>query len=534
MSFTQPIPDKTIRDDFTTERITGGPGNDHLIHHRDLSVEGHASVGLVGFAGDDILEGSVPNGGQIHMFAAEGDDWLILDVTKIADAIGMQSHHAYGGHGQDTFQFKNIERNHSPMIGRLDDFDPTSDLILIDDVEIDLTNLPPNIELPDGGSVEVRVIEVEHPEFVTENLGTQYFLAIGNDLFYALEGARDLQNGTSGLIGEERHFLRPEALQMLRSAQTVQYENPFNFVPSSFYQHRQDDLNLNWNPAGEEVFADTGNKFAAHIFGAKSNPDNPNSSGAQLMRGSAGDDVIDGNSGNDTIFGGLGNDLIAGGIDNDVLHGGRGHDMIWGGDGNDFLYPGSGNDYVNAGRGNDTIISGLGNSTLDGGRGHDKVFVFSGINTIHGDLDSDLLVGGFQADIIDGGDGNDVLRGDADGLLGGSDTLIGGSGDDFLMGGQGADTFIFKPNAGNNVIAAFNIADIEFGLAGYSAAATGADFQSGVDKINLAEFSNMSPTNVLSFVSHGEGGAVFSAAGTAITFFALSAAQLSADDFIFA
>lgn len=533
MTHAQPTPDNTIRDDFTTDRIIGGSQNDHLIHHRDLSIPWHASVGLVGFGGDDILEGSVPNGGQIHMFAAEGDDWFILDVTKIPDAIGHQSHHAYGGHGQDTFQFKNIEENHSPIVGRLDDFDPTSDLILIEDVEIDLTNLPQSIELPGGGIVEVRVIEVEHPEFASENLGSQYFLSIGTDIFYALEGARDLGNGTSGLTGEERHFLKQDALQMLRSAETVTYENPHNFVPHSFYQHRENDLNLNWSPAGEEVFADTGDKFAAHIFGAKSNLYDPSSSGAQVMHGSSGNDVIDGHSGNDTIFGGLGNDMIAGGIDNDTLFGGHGIDMIWGGDGDDTIQAGPGNDFLYGGRGNDLITEGLGNNTISAGRGHDAVYALSGINIIHGGPDSDLLFGGFQADFIDGGDGNDVLRGDAHGFLGGADTLIGGLGDDLLMGALGADTFVFNPDDGNDIIAAFNVADIAFGLSGYSAVATGTDFQPGIDKIHLAEFSSVDPGNLLSFVRDGVDGAVFSAEGTAITFFDLNAAQLSIGDFIF-
>ncbi|WP_281969195.1 hypothetical protein [Roseovarius nanhaiticus] len=178
MEYPLPVSGHTVRNDLTTDKVRGGLGNDHLIHHRDPSVEGHSSVGLAGFEGDDILEASVPNSGQIHMFAAEGNDWLILDVTKNADAGGMQGHHAYGGPGQNTYQFKNIEKNLSPIVGRLDDFNPTSDRILIEDTEIDLTNLPSSIQLPGGEKVEVRVIRIEHPEFIDENLGPQHFLAV--------------------------------------------------------------------------------------------------------------------------------------------------------------------------------------------------------------------------------------------------------------------------------------------------------------------------------------------------------------------
>lgn len=363
--------DNTIRDDFTTDGIGGAAGNDHVIHHRDLSVETHAGTLLAGYAGDDVLEGSVPELGQIHMFGATGDDGFILDVTKTADATTAQGHHAYGGAGQDTFQFKNIAANESPILGRLDDFDPSADRILIEDTEIDLTDLTQSIGLPDGSSVEARVVGIEHPEFADEDLGVQNFLAIGDDIFYALEGARDLQNGTSGQTGEERHFLQPDALETLRSAETVQYENPKNFVPRDFFEHREDDLNLNWNPSGTDVIADTGDKTAAHMFGGKNNPESRSSPGEQTMTGSAGDDVIDGNTGNDTIFGGQGSDLIAGGVDNDSVDGGSGDDMIWGGDGDDTLKGGSGDDHLTGGRGDDVIAGGAGNDTLMSGAGDD-------------------------------------------------------------------------------------------------------------------------------------------------------------------
>lgn len=516
MSDALPTPDRTLRDDFSTARITGGAGSDHLIHHRHFSVSGHASTGLVGLGGNDILEASVRNSGQIHMFAATGDDWMILDVTKNSGALGTQGHHAYGGHGRDTFQFANIERNLSPIVGRLDDFDPTSDRILIEDTVLDLTDLPASILLASGATIDVRVIEVEHPEFKAENLGSQYFLAIGDHIFYALDGARDLVNGTTGLTGEERHFLKADALSVLQSAPTVEYENPMNFVPLEFFQDRQNELTLNWNPHGSVIFAEIADKDAAHIFGAKNNPDSMHSSGAQVIYGSDGDDVIDGNSGNDTIYGGLGNDLIAGGIDNDLLFGGAGDDVIWGGDGND------------------TLDGGFGNDRLYGGRGHDQLFAFSGINTMHGGLGGDLLVGGLQGDVLDGGAGNDVLRGDASGFVGGSDTLIGGAGNDFLMGGLGADTFVFRPNEGSDTIAAFDLDSVGFGSAGYRAYATGADFQPGIDKVTLSGFADIDAENVFSFLRQGSDGVVFDAEGTSITFYELTLSTLSIDDFVFA
>jgi len=430
MTSGMPIIHNLVRDDFSTGTIQGGAGNDHLIHHRDPAVTGHAGTDLASFGGDDILEASVPDGGQIHMYAGPGNDWLILDVTKKAGAAGHQGHHAYGGHGQNVFQFRNIENNFAPIVGRLDDFNPTSDRILIEDTEIDLTDLPRVIDLPGGGSVEIRVITAEHPEFIGENLGDQHFLAIGDNIFYALEGARDLANGTTGQPGEERHFLARSALDTLRGAETVDYVNPKNFVPREFYEHREDDLKLNWAPKGEEVQAETGDKDAVHMHGAKGNHHGQSSAGAQVMRGSDGDDVIDGNTGNDTIYGGPGNDLIAGGIDNDVLHGGAGDDMIWGGDGNDTLHGGDGDDYLHGGRGDDVLSGGAGNDTLVGGRGDDTLAGGGGeddVNRFHffdgdgDDIITDFKVGSdritlqddvdpLTVELYENDDGNTVLH----------------------------------------------------------------------------------------------------------------------------
>jgi hypothetical protein len=242
---------------------------------------------------------------------------------------------------------------------------------------------------------------------------------------------------------------------------------------------------------------------------------------------------------NGAVFDGGGNTYsITGMIKNDddanqFETGSVGDDIINTGKGNDQINSGAGSDIVNANLGNDLVIDGLGNNNLNGEGGADAIIALSGLNTLTGGDGSDYLAGGFQADNLNGGAGNDVLRGDAGGFLGGSDILVGGADDDFLMGGRGADTFVFNTNDGSDVIAAFDVADIGFGpLSGYTATATGADFQSGVDHIQLAGFSTVDVSNVMSWVTDGADGAVFSAEGTSITFYDVAANQLTTDDFI--
>ncbi len=68
----------------------------------------------------------------------------------------------------------------------------------------------------------------------------------------------------------------------------------------------------------------------------------------------------------------------------------------------------------------------------------------------------DTLVGGPGNDQLLGGNGNDTLQGAAgnDVLLGenGNDTLIGGAGVDFMSGGRGDDVMVWNPGDGNDTL----------------------------------------------------------------------------------
>jgi Ca2+-binding RTX toxin-like protein len=138
-------------------------------------------------------------------------------------------------------------------------------------------------------------------------------------------------------------------------------------------------------------------------------------------------DTIDYSSGpysnyNLIVYGGKGNDLIKGGNMSDILVGGQGDDTIYGGLGNDILYGGD----------------------LIGGGGK---------NVLVGDTqDSAPIIGGtatYGNDLLLGGTGDDLLIGDRGGfykvtteigissVVLGHDILLGGSGNDILIGDFG-------------------------------------------------------------------------------------------------
>ena len=201
-------------------------------------------------------------------------------------------------------------------------------------------------------------------------------------------------------------------------------------------------------------------------------------SGNNVLTGGAGDDTLYGLAGNDTLTGLAGDDTLYGGDyydelhgDGDYLYGGAGDDKLYGGDSGDgydslyvggsTLYGGAGDDVLTGGNGPDWLDGGAGNDILDGGDGYDEaVFDYSSATT---DLTLDLsdatrwkqntdgtwssgTGAGYeyqrlQVDISAAGDGSDFETDYFTNI--GVFTLIGGSGDDVLTGGDSYDTAVF-------------------------------------------------------------------------------------------
>lgn len=174
----------------------------------------------------------------------------------------------------------------------------------------------------------------------------------------------------------------------------------------------------------------------------------------QALAGTANADEIYGHADADTIYAGAGDDTVFGEL---------GADTIYGQAGVDTLYGNQGDDEIHGGDGNDIIDDDLGSNTLYGGAGEDQI---TGNGSLYGDEDNDTLSG---SGLLDGGAGNDQITGaGSDTLVGGSgddvitaysdpftqnsNTLEGGTGDDTLFGSFGNDEYRFVIGDGQDIV----------------------------------------------------------------------------------
>lgn len=142
--------------------------------------------------------------------------------------------------------------------------------------------------------------------------------------------------------------------------------------------------------------------------------------------------------GNDTInLRDSGDDTVYGGGGNDVIRGGHGDSSLFGGAGNDSIYGGTGNDTLDGGAGNDLLVSGA--LAAGGGGGGGNARVASADDSAFGDNDRGLGRDGGRGDDRGGGRGDDRDGGRGDGHGGGRGDDHGGGRGDHHGGGRGDD-----------------------------------------------------------------------------------------------
>ena len=209
--------------------------------------------------------------------------------------------------------------------------------------------------------------------------------------------------------------------------------------------------------------------------------------GDDSLDGSAGNDSISARFGDDTVIGGSGLDTLLGGGDDDLLDGGDADDSLQGGNGNDTLQGGAGDDFLVdedlgtgelfGGTGNDTLRAGYGARLLDGGIGDDYLKASGGSDsspTLIGGAGDDRLVG-TDAVWMDGGIDADTLEWNGNGL--GQATLLGGEGADRIsIGSVGGGGTLVDAGAGNDLVSVFgfgtDIATVTLGTGNDTVAAT--------------------------------------------------------------
>ncbi|MBM1221596.1 hypothetical protein JQU17_11885 [Ponticoccus sp. SC2-23] len=220
--------------------------------------------------------------------------------------------------------------------------------------------------------------------------------------------------------------------------------------------------------------------------------------------------------------------VLQAGSGDDFLTGGRGDDQIDGGGGSDFIFSIGGDDQIDGGAGSDTGITQSGNSTFaedDAGTSQ----------TTDRPVD-DIFVAGWGDDALMAGAGHDIVIGDpAEDWAFGADTIDGGTGDDLLQGGFGADLFVFGDGHGNDTIARIDIdavfADRPADISDVPLLA-GADFQTGLDRIDLSAIADVTSFDDLELTDTSDGVLIDTEQGT-ITIVGLSVTDLSESDFIF-
>ena len=226
-----------------------------------------------------------------------------------------------------------------------------------------------------------------------------------------------------------------------------------------------DSLNINGTSGPDWIIlTDTG-------FTVDGLPASFSFSGIELLtvHAGAGDDIVDGSAltMKVTIFGGDGADTLIGGSNDDTLYGENGDDDLIGNLGADLLDGGAGSDALigdqcvqgDKGRLQHEAVTGPARILSIPGGALSAVVDVPGTNrrlvtlrdeTLGG---ADTLIGGTEDDYAYGGAGDDVIRGDdgADALFGnlGNDDIGGGDGGDHLYGGSGDD--LLNGNAGSDI-----------------------------------------------------------------------------------
>ena len=445
--------------------IIGTAGDDRMSVNLALgSSNGQPVYGatLNGGNGDDVLIGSGLKDDRI--IGGRGDD-----LIDSGDGLDLLT----GGPGADIF----LQRiTTSPQFGGtggtepdvITDFDPTRDMFLL------------RTTGGYGATVLAPTILVTGVNPVATQAGAQFLYDTSTGLL------RYDSDGTGGIAGLGVALLQNRPALTARNIVV----DDLLFVPELDVRSAPSigEATQRAGTAGNDIF--NGTAGPNHYWGALGNDSLRGLDGDDLLFGGRGNDRIDGGNGRDRLVGGDGADVVRGGAGNDHLGSGSGQietreaddgdvDQLFGDAGDDILVA-EARDRIDGGTGIDRLIMaidgtgspvthfnfsaaagaafaavGLGTlvrsvesvevnvrfaqpgSTLTGTAGDDVLRLGISFNsprlggTVNGGAGDDTIFGSEHRDRLNGGPGDDIL------YVATNDTLVGG---------PGADTFVFLPS----------------------------------------------------------------------------------------
>ncbi|WP_443749335.1 beta strand repeat-containing protein [Asticcacaulis solisilvae] len=362
----------------------------------ELDLLGTANINATGNAGDNYLFG---NSGDNVLNGMAGNDTLIGGAGNDTLQGGGGADSMVGGDGSDYYYVDNA----GDVV--VEDAAGTG----WDQVESSITyTLTANVEELDLlGTANINATGNTEDNYIYGNSGNNVLSGLaGNDTLDATAGGKDTLIGGAG---DDVYWINNAGDVIIETdaSATGGWDDVWSSV-SYTLPTNVEELDL----LGTGNINATGNAGVNYLFG---------NSGDNYLNGLAGDDTLIGNAGNDT------------------LQGGGGADSMVGGDGSDYYYVDNAGDVVvedAAGTGWDQVESSI-TYTLTAYVEELDLLGTANINGT-GNTEDNYLYGNSGNNVLSGLAGNDTL----DATAGGTDTLIGGAGDDVYWINNASDVII--------------------------------------------------------------------------------------------
>jgi Ca2+-binding RTX toxin-like protein len=425
------------------DTLKGGPGNDFFfLRAGELDT-------VTGGGGRDTVSYSIATAGVVaRIGGAAGDDALATDIEDLQGSSFVDQLTGDNGPNRLDGNSQSFDSTEAGAGGDTIDARGGDDKIKVV-TPTTFTQAAPNVIHAGGGNDQV----------LTERGTNQIFGETGDDLVFAAVGTDVVDAGA----GDDRVF---------GSSQIS--------PPSGADDLRGGDDNDTISYLGATVVPITVD-LPAGTGGPTGAPASQRDSLAEFENvvGDFGDDTLIGDGGPNVLQGDRGDDHLVGGGDADVLDGGDGRDdadYTQATAGVQATLDGVANDGV-AGEGDDVqatievIEGGPFGDRLVGDESNERLIGNGGDDTIDGGLGADEIFGGSGSDTVDysrrtlgvsvdpegatipppddgGPNEHDAVSADIERVLGGTgdDTLIGGPGPQSLFGGNGADLLIGGPD----------------------------------------------------------------------------------------